>query len=105
MSKPLTATISHELGKEGAKRRIADSLGQVRAQLAPYVTSIEDRWVGDRLEFRLAALGQVVTGTVEVYDELVKIEVLLPWMMGLLGGMIAKRVRQQGTAMLEKPKA
>jgi hypothetical protein len=101
----LTATISHELGREAAKRRIDDGLGQVRAQLAPFVSGIEDHWVGDRLEFRMAALGQVVSGSVEVYDELVKIEVLLPGMLGFFGALIAKRVRQQGTAMLEKPKA
>jgi putative polyhydroxyalkanoate system protein len=105
MPKPVVATISHELGKEGAKRRIDRSLGELRAQLARFASSIEDRWEGDRLEFRLSALGQAVTGAIEVFEELVRVEVMLPGLLGFLGGMIAHRIERHGTALLDKPKA
>ena len=36
MPKPLVMTISHELGREEAKRRLQKSVGQIRAQLAPF---------------------------------------------------------------------
>jgi putative polyhydroxyalkanoate system protein len=105
MSKPVVATISHELGKEGAKRRIDRSLGELRTQLARFASAIEDRWEGDRLEFRLAALGQAVTGAIDVFEDHVRVEVMLPGLLGFFGGMIASRIERQGATLLEKPKA
>ena len=104
LSKPLVVTISHSLGKQRARERIEHSLGHIRAQLAPFVTSIEDAWTGDHLTFRVIAMGQTVTGRIEVQDELVRVELVLPGLLGLLAGRIVGQVRQQGTSLLEKPK-
>jgi uncharacterized protein YfaT (DUF1175 family) len=102
MPKPVTVTISHELGKEQAKERIESNLGQIRAQIAPYVTSIEDRWIGDRLEISVVALGQAVTGDIEVFDEFVRVEIYLPGLLGYVAGLVAAPIRDAGTKLLEK---
>lgn len=104
LSKPLVVTLSHDLGKAGARARIERSLGQIRAQLGPFVTSIEDAWTGDHLTFRVVAMGQTVTGRIEVQDALVRIELVLPGLLGLLAGKIAGQLRQQGASLLEKPR-
>ena len=54
--KPVVATVSHTLGREAAKRRIAGSLDRIRAPLATVARGIEESWTGDRLDFRLTAL-------------------------------------------------
>jgi hypothetical protein len=40
-TEPITVTISHKLGRDGAKRRIDDSLAQIRAEVAPYVKTLD----------------------------------------------------------------
>lgn len=104
ISRPLVVTISHELGKQRARERIQRSLGQIRAQLAPFVTSIEDDWTGDHLNFRVVALGQIVAGRIGVFDEFVRVEVVLPGLLEAMAENISGRVSQQGRSMLEKPK-
>jgi hypothetical protein len=102
MPKPLTLSIPHTLGRAEAKRRLTDGLTEARARLAAVATSIEDRWVDDRLEFRLVALAQTVTGRIEVLEESVWLEVELPWALGMLAERIRTKVIRQGTLLLDR---
>jgi hypothetical protein len=100
MPKPLEITVSHQLGKADAKRRVDASIAKIQAQLAGFASSVEQAWDGDRLRFRIGALGQTVAGEIEVLDDMLRIVVDLPGILGLLGGKIADRVRQQATLLL-----
>jgi Putative polyhydroxyalkanoic acid system protein (PHA_gran_rgn) len=102
MSRPLVVTVPHKLSREEAKARIQGGMGQVRQQLAPFATAMEDRWTEDQMEFRVAVLGQNVAGRIDVMDEAVRVEVDLPWMLRLIGEKIQQRIGKQGTLMLEK---
>jgi hypothetical protein len=46
---------------------------------------------------------QQITGRIEVLDDVVRVEIDLPWIMQLLRDTIAIQVRGRGIAMLEKP--
>ncbi|PWC32307.1 polyhydroxyalkanoic acid system family protein [Azospirillum sp. TSO35-2] len=102
MSKPLTLSIPHSLGRQEAKRRLVDGMGDARARLGAVATSIEDNWTDDRLHFRVVALAQTIAGHVDVLDDRVEMEVQLPWALGLLAEKIKNKVSRQGTLMLEK---
>jgi hypothetical protein len=102
MSKPLVADIPHELGRREARNRLERGVGQIRAHIAPYASSIEDHWTDDRLNFRIAALGQALSGSIEIFEDLVRIEIALPGFLGFIGNRIAGRIRQQATLLLEK---
>ena len=66
MSEPLVVTIPHRLGKDEAVRRIKDGLGRARAEFARLLTLEQETWTGDRLSFRVKALGQRASGTIDV---------------------------------------
>jgi hypothetical protein len=86
MAKPVVVTIEHGSSKDAVKAKLVAGLDDIRARLGPLVGSIEQQWVGgDALTFRLAALGQPVTGRIDVGDRVVRIEVLLPGLLGYLG--------------------
>jgi hypothetical protein len=102
MAKPFVATVSHELGRRAAKQRITASLYHIRAQLAVFASAVEEEWIEDRLDFRLTALGQTIFGHIDVFDDVVRIEVMLPGMLGFLGGVISSRIREQGLKLLGK---
>jgi len=46
---------------------------------------------------------QRITGRIEVLDDVVRVEIELPWIMQLLRDTIGKRVRGRGVALLERP--
>ncbi|MBX6368716.1 MAG: polyhydroxyalkanoic acid system family protein [Rhodospirillales bacterium] len=102
MAKPLVVRIPHELSRGEARARIGNGMDGVRRQIAPFVTAIEESWTGDRMSFRVTALGQDVSGRIEVMDDVVEVEVELPWMLRRLGEMLRKRIGKEGTLMLEK---
>jgi putative polyhydroxyalkanoic acid system protein len=101
---PLIVTISHCLGRDEAKRRIETGLGAIRGELARYVKEIDFAWDGYRLDFRVSAMLQAISGRVEVYDEFVKVELALPRLLHLFAQRIAGRIERGGADLLEAPK-
>jgi Putative polyhydroxyalkanoic acid system protein (PHA_gran_rgn) len=62
----------------------------------------EETWTGDRLQFRVTALAQTVSGTIDVADDQVHLQVYLPWLLAKLATAIQPLVRKEGTLLLEK---
>jgi hypothetical protein len=125
MSRPVTVTIPHVLGKEEAKRRIAGGFGQFQEHLVAGLSgqqtggrsggllaaalrstiSLNQTWVGDRLEFEGGGLGQKITGRIDVGDDAVVLQVDLPEMLAALADRFAGQLKHEGTKLLEhKPK-
>jgi hypothetical protein len=101
---PLVVTISHRLGRDEAKCRIESGLGAIRGEIAHYVKEIDYAWDGYRLDFRVSAMLQAITGRIEVYDEFVKVEFALPRLLHLLAKRIIGRIESRGAALLGAPK-
>jgi hypothetical protein len=102
MSKPLFVSIPHNLGKDEAARRLKTGLGSARTHFAHLFTVEEESWTDHHLDFRIGALGQVLSGTIDVLDDSVNLEVVLPWLLAKLGEAIQPLLRREGALMLEK---
>lgn len=102
MSKPVVVNIPHKLGRAEARRRLEGGFGKIREQILGNAMAVEERWEGDRLHFRLAALGQAVAGRLDVLDETVRIEVDLPWILASIAGSLRGRIEKQGQLLLGK---
>jgi Putative polyhydroxyalkanoic acid system protein (PHA_gran_rgn) len=102
MSKPLVVSIPHKLGKDEAVRRLKAGLGHVRTSFGGIFTLTEEHWSGEHLEFRAGALGQTTSGTVDVADDHVRVEVQLPWLLAQLAQKAKALIQKQGHLMLEK---
>ena len=103
-TEPITVTISHRLGRDGAKRRIDDSLAQIRAEIAPYVKTLDYTWSDYSLDFRVVALMQTITGRIEVYEDFVRIDLELPRLLHLLAKTIQGQIQNRAATLLEAPK-
>ena len=103
MQGSLVATIPHRLGRAEAKRRLDAGLGHIRREAAPFVETIDLAWAGDRLDVRVTALRQSVTGGIEVFDDAVRVEIRLPWLLRLAAAPLLARIRREGHLLLEKP--
>ena len=103
MSRPVVVTIPHKLGKQEAVRRLQAGFSNVRSTFGESFVVVKDEWAGDHLDFDATVLGQTTTGTVNVADDHVRLEVQLPWVLSLLADKAKALVRKQGKLMLEKP--
>jgi hypothetical protein len=102
MSKPLVVCIPHRLGKEAALARLKSGFARARMNFGHLLTVEEEAWSGDRLQFRVRALGQVASGIIEVAHDHVRLEVALPWLLAAFAEKIAPVLRREGTLLLEK---
>lgn len=104
MAKPLHVTISHNLSQAEAQRRIEEGLVRVRPQILHYVSSLEDRWNGNRLDFTLTALKQTITGRIVVEADHVAVDLDLPWLLAAIAGKLRNQIESKGDTMLRLPK-
>ena len=101
MSEPIIVTIPHRLGKAEALRRLQAGFKDAQSGAGLFV--FKNQWSGDHLDFRASLLGQSTSGTVDVAEDHVRLEVKLPWLLSLLANKAKALVQTQGKLMLEKP--
>jgi hypothetical protein len=101
MSKPLVVSIPHQLGREEASRRLKAGLTRA-AMSVPVLKVDEERWEGDRMIFRVRALGQAATGHLDVAEDHVRLEVTLPWLLQRFAEVAQVAIRNRGNLLLTK---
>lgn len=104
MAKPLTVVIPHQLGRQEARRRIETGIHSLKKQFEGKVAAIEEKWQDDRLAFNVQALGQGVSGTVDIGDDSATVEVQLPWMLQMIAEKAKSYLQREGTLLLDKKK-
>jgi hypothetical protein len=101
MSEPLVVTISHKLGREEALRRVKPALSKA-SESFPVLAVEHEVWSGDRMDFRVRAMGQVAVGNIQVGENDVRLEVTLPWLLHKFGQVVQKTIAGKGQILLEK---
>src|SRR3954467_7098198 len=101
MTKPLVVSIPHSLGREEAMRRLKTGLSRA-ATSVPMLSVDEERWEDNRMIFRVRAMGQAAGGHVDVAEDHVRVEVVLPWLLQLFAGAAKAMIRSRGDRLLTK---
>src|SRR5271165_3551471 len=98
MATPLTMSIPHNLGKAEARRRIEQGFGNIEQSLAGGMLgmlSLQNRWENDTLHFEGGALRQKMSGSVEVLDDAVRLQVYLPDLLIALVDRVKETLKRQ----------
>ena len=104
MARQVTITVSHDVGKDEAKKRINDGFDRLKGALGGgMLMAFTQEWTGaDRLTFTAKGLGQNITGHIDVFPQHVRIEAMLPGLLAGIAEAIAGRVEKEGKLLLEK---
>jgi len=104
MSRPVTVTISHELGADGARARLRESFDKLKSALSGgMMFAFEENWTSEnQLRFTAKGLGQTIVGVVDVFPQHVRIEAELPNVLAALADVITGKIEKEGTLLLEK---
>jgi hypothetical protein len=101
MTKPLVVSIPHSLGREEAMRRLKTGLARA-ASSVPVLSVDEERWEDNRMIFRVRALGQAAAGHVDVAEDHVQVEVVLPWLLQRFAEAAQAAIQNRGKLLLTK---
>src|SRR3954466_11194563 len=100
MSQPIEVDLPHKLGREEARRRIANNIHRLEEHI-PGGAHVQSGWAGDQLNLNVAAMGESVNATIDVMDTKVHLKVLLPGMLGMFSGLIQAALQKKGSVLLE----
>jgi hypothetical protein len=101
MPAPLIVSIPHSLGREEAMRRLKTGLSRA-ATSVPMLSVDEERWEDNRMIFRVRAMGQAAAGHVDVAEDHVRVEVVLPWLLQRFAEAAQAMIRSRGDRLLTK---
>jgi hypothetical protein len=100
MTHPLVVSLPHSLGKAEAIRRLKAGLTRASADYSQFIDITEESWTGDRLLLQITALTQHIRGQIDVGEDRVRIEILLPWILAGIAKGLRPLIEQKGTLML-----
>jgi putative polyhydroxyalkanoate system protein len=100
MTQPIEVDLPHKLGKDEARRRIANNVHKLQEHI-PGGARVHSGWAGDQLNLDVAAMGQSVTATIDVLEDKVHLKVLLPPMLGMFSSIIQGALERKGSVLLE----
>ncbi len=96
----ITVSIPHQLSRAEARRRIENHITQLQEQYGSQLDHFEHRWDGDRLDFAAGVMGMSISGNLRVEDQVVNLEVALPWALATLAKTATQTIEQEGRKLL-----
>ena len=100
MNQPISVDLPHRLGKDEARRRIANNIHKLTDHLPGGATHSEATWAGDELSLNVSAMGQSVDAKILVQEKVVTCRILLPGLLGMFSGPIEAMLRNKGADVL-----
>ena len=98
-SSPVVVTVTHAMGREAAMQRIQLGIRQFRSSQSLIAVERED-WTGGHLDFRLSVLGQVCDGTLDIYNESVRMEIMLTGLLSIAARPALAAARKRAQVLL-----
>jgi putative polyhydroxyalkanoate system protein len=100
MDRPIEVDLPHKLGKDEARRRIAANMHKLQEHI-PGGADVRSDWVGDRLDMDVAAMGQTVSASIDVGEQVVRLRVRLPGMLAMFARPLEAALQRKGELLLE----
>ncbi len=100
MERPIEVDLPHSLGKDEARRRIANNIHKLKEHIPGGSAQVSSAWAGDSLSLDISAMGQAVEAQIDVQERLVRCRVKLPGMLALFAGPIEAALNARGRDLL-----
>jgi len=101
MQKSIVVTVSHDLGIETARARVAAGLEQLRRDYVDKLAHSEVAWTDNTAALKIVAFGHAMQARVDVLADALRIEVWLPWIFAALAGPIQSALAQRAGETLQ----
>jgi hypothetical protein len=97
---PITVDLPHKLGKDEARRRIANNIHKLKDHIPGGAADVSSSWSGDELSLNVSAMGQLVDATITVEEHVVRCRLLLPAFLAMFARPIEAMLKSKGGDLL-----
>jgi putative polyhydroxyalkanoate system protein len=101
MQQPIQVDLPHKLGRDEARRRIANNIHKLKEHIPGGASHVDSTWAGDDLNLAIHALGQQVDAQIGVEETRVRVQVMLPGMLAMFAAPIEAMLQKKGNILLE----
>ena len=101
----MQVAIPHQLGRDEVRRRLRDNSHSIADSIpGGGMADIATSWPSeDRMDMAITAMGQSISGHVDIEDTQLVFTVMLPPALGFIEPIVSGAIRQQGQALLAPP--
>ena len=101
----MQVAIPHDLGRDEVRRRLKSRSHELADAIPGGMTEVVTNWPSeDRMGMSIQAMGQVLTGHIDIRDSEIEVVLNLPPALGFIQPIVEGAIRQQGHALLAPPK-
>ncbi|QIK78985.1 hypothetical protein G7077_08825 [Sphingomonas piscis] len=100
MNQPISVDLPHSLGKDEARRRIANNIHKLKDHLPGGASHTNATWEGDEMRLNVGAMGQSIDARILVQEKVVTCRIVLPGLLGMFSGPIEAMLRSKGSDVL-----
>jgi len=102
----MQVAIPHQLGREETRRRLHANMHKMPASFPAGMAKVSTTWPSeDHAMMAIEAMGQHITGRIDIEDAQVLLTVDLPPALGFIEPIIAGAIKQGGQKMLAPPES
>ena len=100
----MRVAIPHTLGRDEVRRRLDANSGSIADAVPGGMAQISTSWTGtDRMTLDIHAMGQIITGHIDIEDSQVVFHIALPPALGFMGPAVQGAIQAQGDRLLAPP--
>ena len=104
MQRPIDVDLPHKLGRDEARRRLANNIHKLEDHIPGGASHVDSSWVGDRLNLTVHAMGQAVEAEIDVEETKVHCRIQLPGLLSLFAAPIEAMLKAKGSDLLLEDK-
>jgi len=102
----MQVSIPHQLGRDEVRRRLQTRSHTLGSAIPGGMADVATSWPSeDRMNLSVQAMGQAVTGHIDIRDDAIDVVLMLPPALGFIQPMVEGAIRQQGHLLLAPPKS
>lgn len=100
----MQVAIPHQLGRDEVRRRLKSRSHELAGVIPGGMAEVDTAWPSeDRMSLSVQAMGQTVSGHIDIRDTEIEVQLLLPPALGFVQPVVEAAVRQQGHRLLAPP--
>ena len=101
----MDVSVPHNLGREEVRRRLREKGHTIGDGIPGGMADVTTDWPSeDRMTLAINAMGQSLTGHIDIEDNAVRIAMQLPPALGFLKPIVDAAIHQHGAKLLEPPR-
>ncbi|MXO65271.1 polyhydroxyalkanoic acid system family protein [Altericroceibacterium endophyticum] len=102
----MRVVLPHELTKEALRERLRSHAHEIADHIPGGMAEVETHWPNeDRMQMMIRAMGQNLSGDVEIEAQQVVFTIVLPPALGVIEPLVENAIRKHSQTLLAPPKA